>query len=219
MDHTVKSLLLSLLLTLSLLASSCNTAGILKQEQHAASHQIIMENELVERNCSATAIAPHVLLTAAHCYLPLAQSVRVDGSAISFKLEKRILDGKDHMLLVLPEANFTSFVEYYPASYREPWQGEHVYMWGNPIMDGHLYKDQYREGYVSGTDDEPFGNEKANVIWYLLVFPGAGGDSGSAVYDEDGRLVTVVTYGFGDGNFMGGYPLAFTTEQVIDAEK
>ena len=177
-----------------------------------------MENDVVERNCSATAIAPHVLLTAAHCYLPLAQEVRVDGAAISFKLEKKILDGKDHMLLVLPEANFTSFAEYYPASYREPYQGEHVYMWGNPLMDGHLYHDQYREGYVSGTDDEPFGNEKANVVWYLLAFPGSGGDSGSAVYDEDGRLVTVITYGI-SGKFMGGYPLAFTQEQVVEAEK
>jgi hypothetical protein len=90
-----------------------------------------------------------------------------------------------------------------------------VYFWGNPD----LIHDQYREGYMMGkmpTSDDAEIDASGPV--YLFAIPVVGGDSGSSVFSKDGRLVMIVTYGIDGGQIMGGYPLEFTTEQVLQAE-
>src|SRR5208282_3699593 len=107
------------------------------------------------------------------------------------------------------------FVKYDPANYKPLSRTERYYLWGNPGM----MPDQYREGYVSGFITPPEGDDvMVSSQITMLSGPVVGGDSGSGVFAEDGRLVGVLTWGIEDGLFAGIYPLAFTSEQVAQAE-
>ena len=192
----------------------------LRAEQHAAAVTIITQKdgEAHGAGCSASAIAPHVLLTSAHC--------RVDDGKVYLNqvdrpfnhplyVEDRFFDGADHMLLVLPDVTFKHFVVYDPDNFKEITSLEHYYFWGNPGM----IPDQYREGYVTGfytpkDDHEVMLSQKFSIVSGPVV----GGDSGSSIFAEDGRIVGTLTWGVHGGLFSGFYPLAFTKAQVLQAE-
>jgi len=193
---------------------------ILKAEQHKATFTIVTRNEDMKMGagCSATAISEHVLLTAAHCRIPDGKVYLNQTQAPwvhPLEVSETIYDEQDHMLLVLPGVLFKHFIAYDPANYRPIQRNERYYLWGNPG----LVPDQYREGYVTGFYTPPIDGEVmlSNRI-ALLSGPVVGGDSGSAIFAEDGRLVSVLTWGIFDGLFAGGYDLAFTPEQIAQAE-
>lgn len=190
-----------------------------KYEQHKAYHTIILTNADEKSGCTAFAIAPHVLLTAQHCDLMDAvMFVDQPRSDLIFPtyIDKKIYDGHDHMLIVALGMNFTHFIQYNPDTYSGPTIGEAVYMWGSP----RLIRDQYREGLCTGNTVLPPEDDDLapGTPVYLFAMPVVGGDSGSAIFASDGRLVSVLTWGIQGGLFAGGYTLAFTVNQVREVK-
>lgn len=90
-----------------------------------------------------------------------------------------------------------------------------MFIIGNP---GEL-ADQYRAGHVSGYA----GKNTAGCPWTLYDLNGFFGDSGSGVFDADGRLVGVISIEFSQTyqdaymKLMGSLPLAFTAVQWHEA--
>jgi hypothetical protein len=161
------------------------------------------------------------LLTAEHCDGQDAAFV-VDEELNPQRVSKKLYDNMDHMLLVMPDANFASTIDYSPATYVKAYQGEHVYFWGNPHIDYGRLRDQYREGYVTGICPKQYTKEEDSInasgYFFIIATVGGRGDSGAAVFAEDGRFVGIITYGINKGMMMGIFPMAFTPERVAEAE-
>jgi len=222
----ILALILALILSISPLVSFGKIADPLKDMQHNAEHWIIMYDAVNDRaaGCTAYAIAPHILMTAEHCYMQGADLYVDPGNISSHKdLEKYstvpivlpVFDHQDHALFVTPTREYSNTIRYNPSIYKLPVQGEHIYFWGNPAA----IRDQYREGVVMGKNTVPkeeFGDDipYINTDIYLVQVPVVGGDSGSAVFDENGNVVGIVSLGVDDGMVMGMWPLAFTQEQI-----
>jgi hypothetical protein len=121
--------------------------------------------------CSGTMVGPKTLLSAAHCFTGdrLLTVNNVPVNVVTYQH-----DGQDHALLYLD----TEFPDYVSISYDGVKQGDRVFMYGSPTIEGML-----RRGYVSG---EHGGNT-------LFVLPVSGGDSGAGIFTEDGRLVGVLS--------------------------
>ena len=83
-------------------------------------------------------------------------------------------DGNDHTLVVIDRP----FLKWARMG-RKPVQTQRVRIVGTPAGN----EDVYREGYVSRVRDDE--------VW--LVIPGFGGDSGSALFDDGGRIVGVLS--------------------------
>jgi len=196
-----------------------------KTNEHKSMHAIVMDNgktgdDHEGAGCTAYAISDHVLLTAEHCNLEgghlYLDPQKIDGkmdSRFPITVVEKVFDHQDHMLLVVPSVKFKHHIDYDP---RLPVQGEHAYFWGNP----QLIRDQYREGVVMGIlpASDVDGDVDATASVYLMQMTVAGGDSGSSIFGEDGRLIAIVTYGIDDGKVVGAYALAFTKAQVHEAE-
>lgn len=209
---------MALLLVLPVAAQVTSTQ---KEAQHSATVTIVMSNEKehIGAGCSATAIAPHVLLTAQHCdvdngTLYLNQNIRPFQHGLT--VSEKYYDNNDHMLLVIPSVEFKRYITYDVNKVREIRQGEHLYLWGNPA----LIMDQYREVYATGVFPYNGGTDvNAGGKFEIVSGPVVGGDSGSAIFSaEDGQLVGVTTYGLSNGQFLGSYPLHFTQAQIDLAE-
>lgn len=115
--------------------------------------------------CSGTAIAPHAILTATHCFT---------GKLSGLTVVRRMDDGDDHTLLVVTQT-FRARAEIAPI----PERGATVHIFGNP---GEL-----RGLYASGT---VAGSYQADTLLELPIFYG---DSGAAVLDAQGRIVGVIS--------------------------
>lgn len=216
----MKHFLLSLLLVLFLLASSC-LASNQKLLQHASSHRLFIQAGTEGWYCTGTVIGPHAILTDQHCDddKGAAIFVALDASEAdkpkTYAVSKRYFDHEDHMIMVIPALSFESWISYKPDTYLPPVQGEHVYYWGNPAR----HVDLYREGYTSGKGDVEIElpTPAINPGYFFILVAGPG-DSGAAIYGEDGRIVSLLTGHF-DSGIAAGFPLAFTPEQVAEATK
>lgn len=213
----MKHFLLSIILALSLLTQTCVAQPNIRETQHAAMHWLLFQTEKDAWYCTGYAISEHAVLTAGHCDEP--------GMSVSFDKELELkpapteitakyFDGNDHMIFVVPSITFADTVYYNPKKYKLPKQGEHVYYWGNPER----HRDLYREGYMSGIDPDPDTDLRTKDAGIYFIINAAPGDSGSVVFAENGRIVSMVSAS-GDSTIMLGYPLAFTPEQVAEAEK
>lgn len=118
--------------------------------------------------CSGTAIGPHAVLTATHCFGDA--NVKLSGLTVKLRLD----DGNDHTLLVVTQA-FRAHAELAPM----PGAGAEVHISGNP---GDL-RGIYASGTVAGGLD---GDTLLNLPIYY-------GDSGAAVLDDAGRIVGVIS--------------------------
>jgi len=122
--------------------------------------------------CSATAVGPHLILSAEHCFKG-DRLVTINGEpAYALRLVK---DGNDHVLVRVSK-RFKTWARM--GSNPEP--GTHVQMWGNALGLSFAY----REAYVSVYKDED------------ILYAGsdtAPGDSGSGLFAPDGSVVGVVT--------------------------
>ena len=216
----MKRTIAALLLFIALPVFAVTAPLTLKSEQHKATHTIILSNEKDHEaaGCSATAISEHVLLTAEHCnianaVLYLDQTVKPLQHPL--EISERYFDHQDHMLIVLPGVSFKNFISYGACAPLK--QEDHYYMWGNPG----LLPNKYREGYVTGSIVNPLDDAEIDAVSSFLMLSGpvVGGDSGSAIFSaKDGHLASVLTYGINSGMFAGVYPLAFTSEQLAQAE-
>jgi len=168
--------------------------------------------------CSATAIAPHKVLTAAHCVENLASRAlgirMIDQSKLAgLKLGGRTarvsqidLDSNDAAILTT-DLYFTHTAKFGP----KPEQGDVVFSFGNPSTT----KGVLLVGLVAGWVGRYMGVDNVMLVdrndWY--------GCSGAAVFDAQGRIVGVVNSIFpypNDGwRLTGVYPLTFTPEQLI----
>lgn len=146
--------------------------------------------------CSGTAIAPRVILSATHCFDTTGVYLLVNGRVA--KIERVFDDGNDHTLLVV-DIGFENYAEIGP----ELEKGEDMHYWGNPGMN--MF---FRKGYVTGYDESGATYYDAN---------GFQGDSGAGVFDEDGKLVGVVSFVWTNTvafKMMGSFPMNFTKEQL-----
>lgn len=150
--------------------------------------------------CSGTFVGVKTILTATHCLNPGDKSFKFDGEIAG--IVKRFDDGNDHTLL-LTDMTAT----YFAVFGSPPKQGDDIFYWGNPRS---LPGDILRRGYIAGYDRD------ATVYDVHGLF----GDSGAAIFDKNGKIIGVISYITQDETFsmMGSYPLAFTREQVIEAE-
>lgn len=152
---------------------------------HWATHRIeiakqpgLFDDKVRHGHCSATAIGPHALLTAAHCESDFPD-IRVDGMVAH--VDKYIYDTADHEILLMSGITFPVFVH---LADRPLEQGDEVLIWGNPAK----HRDYLRRGYVVAINNEPdYGTEA------VLDLNGFFGDSGSAVFDEWGNVMSVTS--------------------------
>lgn len=121
--------------------------------------------------CSGTAVGKHVLLTATHC-MAAGELQKINGKPV--KVVRSVDDGSDHTLVVIDRP----FVKWAHMG-RKPMQTQRVRMIGSPGGEA----DVYREGYVARVRD--------NEVW--LIIPGFGGDSGSALFGDDGKIIAVLS--------------------------
>lgn len=208
----MKKFLITLLLMFTLGCHRAPKAPEVKspiERQHASTHRIGVHSTLgalddlsPTAHCSATAVGPHALLTAQHCFMN-SNTIKLDGSpTFNVKILAVMPDGNDHVIYIV---NYT-FQDFSPITQRSLLPGEKIHFWGNP---GHL-KDTYRDGTFTGMHYEP--DLDFNLQTFLL--PTYGGDSGSALFDKDGKIVAVVSLGATREPGEMSLPLQFTKGQL-----
>ena len=137
-------------------------------------------------HCSSTAIGSRTILTASHCLI-MPAGVILKGVSLRGNptiVEKHIMDGKDHSIIIFSDETFKSWVKLDQKDQNSMYVGKNVQFWGWPSNFGKMY----RKGYISAI----FKKDGKAVSWYLDM-QGFPGDSGSGVYDESGRLIGVVS--------------------------
>ena len=160
-----------------------------------------------DESCSGTAIGPHALLSATHCF-DWPFTLKVYGQPV--RVIQVLSDGNDHTILIVGLT-----FKRWAALGGEPRQADRVFIFGNPGRE----TDLYRDGVVYGLSPTSKG------LAMLYGINGFYGDSGSGVFNRDGKLVAIISYlrfmGTGDGTWqaMGSFPLAFTPEQLSEAAK
>jgi hypothetical protein len=224
--HVVLMLLFSLFIGSICITKGQAPAGNIYATAHRTTHQIF-EATIVEstRACSATAIAPHALLTASHCELPTS-AIAVDGSNNIMEVQGVIRDGYDHTIYLV-SGTFTNYAEFSSARITV---GDDVFLFGNP---GDL-SDILRKGYVA---KPPLENVNALQRMFLgpladqitYDFNGFFGDSGAAIFNQRGEITGVVSQilsqsnpearGAVSQNLMLGYTLHFSANQLKQAEQ
>jgi hypothetical protein len=219
---------------LLLLAAGLLIAGIAKHKpayrpqplkpitmQQRAEHRIKINNS----ECTATAVGPHALLTAVHCNEDSKVDLIIDMSMTKFHILAKTLDGRDHVIYIIDGPELHNIIKLAPGTHpARPF--EHVYIYG--CGDG-IFPPIRKEGvktYVVQDLSEIDQSEGVN-FYTIPVIPG---DSGSAIYGEDGRVVSVMTYKMAipkDGNWdtedeadiihLGvGFDLNFTATQLAN---
>lgn len=152
---------------LLLVSGGCGCASI---PTHHELRATALRLEFADSVCSGTAIARDVLVTAQHC---LGRPLRtINGKPVKIVGIGR--DSKDLATVRVTGITFTTWARFGPALA----QGDRVRWFGNP---GGV-ADVYREGYVV----------RATQDMVLVDARSYGGDSGSGVFDAQGRLVGVL---------------------------
>lgn len=161
-----------------------------------AAHQIELVTKTADVGCSSTAVGPHTLLSAAHCIIGTG-GILVDDA--HRHILNTIYDENDHVLLVV---DGTSFPETRQIEQRDPIQNEHVRICGWP---GDATKAVCRDGIFKSIEQAHH-----RLVWQLPVF---GGDSGSGLVANNGKVINVVSLG-NDSAEMENWPLAFSANQL-----
>lgn len=191
--------------------------ALLDQSEHDAAHWIVLDDGVkkaadlfAQAGCTATAIGPHTLVSAHHCWLENAK-LFIDGDKTPHDVSA-IFDSHDTMFLLVPDVTFTHLDKFSPRSYA-PVQGEAIHFYGNPAG----VVDQFRLGYISGHDTDTDDGVSPGQTFWLGAAPVVGGDSGSLILDSKGQVLGVLTYGVFQGKFFGFFSPTFTPEQLRQA--
>lgn len=219
MGDAVRFLILSLLFAVGLIMSGAGSAAdpyrlVPSLPQYQLGQQSQVHILTAKSSCSATVFEkPNVILTATHCLSePLEM---VDGREV--QVVARFDDGLDSTMLLLSQP----IAGKRPAKLgKMPPAGAPLYAWGNPYG----LRQQLRLCNVSGE----LGLGWAGV--YKLPFYSATidcnqwyGDSGSAMFDMQGRVVGVASAVVGQSGKYGAFkmtivpPLHFTPQQYAKA--
>jgi|SRR5882672_1360183 len=185
-------------------------------KQELAAHMIMFLDSHGEPDaqCTGTAVGPHAFMTAAHCNDSDTPDVlvQIDLSTKRFHLIAVNSDHRDHVIY-LTDATFVNYVDVNerPAIVKEP-----VHMWG--CGEG-TFPPRELTGKVDEQDDKSDIDAADDAHGYSLhVIPG---DSGSAIYGNDGAIVGLVTYShstwFGLRHTAKGFGLAFSPEALLVA--
>lgn len=155
---------------LLLLLSGC---GCVSVPTHTDLRATALKLEFERGICSATSIGTHTILTAKHCFTSGGKLVSIDGTKVQQgKLTELATDA------VSVEVSGITFTHIAKIGGR-PLQGDRVRWFGSP---GGV-TDLFRTGYIvrSWTDE---------LMLDAQIF---GGDSGAGLFDDEGRLIAVVT--------------------------
>lgn len=191
-------------LLLVFLVAGCATPMSALQRAHGATMRLDMDGTRV---CSGTAIGPHAILSATHCFIG-AQTLAINGTPAA--VLGATSDGHDHTILIVDH----TFTEYAGRG-KVSMQGDPVFIFGNAAG---LF-DMFRAGHFAGIMVE---GSARKLLYDLNDFPG---DSGGGIFDANGRLVGVVSQflAFEDRGariqFTVAFDLAFTPAQWARASE
>jgi len=154
------------------------------EHYRAATHIIHQESLNADKGCSATAIGPHALLTASHCEAP-TDAIDIDG-VTGYTISKIYRDGNDHSIYLVPGVTFPQVAKVAP---RALYPGEFIFVWGNPVNTSDaqfvavLRTGKYTASYLF----------KGRIV-DVFDFRAIAGDSGSAVFTQNGDVVGVLSF-------------------------
>jgi hypothetical protein len=192
--------------------------------QRKVSHMISFIDPDTRRGsglCSATVIGPHAILTAEHCDYKDGKgnldqtALMIDLSTKVYHIEDSILDDRDHQILLVDGPAFTDIATY---QVRQPVAGETVFILGDG--KGEFPPRELVGTVISVPNDASSVDGEAGLFYSTMkVIPG---DSGSAVYGTDGKIVGLVTYLLRMKNepnaSNANFSLAFTDAQIQQAK-
>ena len=206
-----------LLMTTLLPASLLGVAPRATIAQVSTYTHTIYESTITDSHkCSATAIGPHALLTAAHCELGV-DDIAVDNPDHAIKIVRVVRDGADHTIYYLD----TTFATFAPINTATPGIGDDVFMIAGPAE----FTNVFRRGYVAKVVVDMFDNQ----VLLLYDLNGFHGDSGAGLFNDNGELTGVLTAGLVldktsekttdemSAKFMTGLALRFTPAQLLEA--
>jgi len=169
--------------------------------------------------CTGTAIGPHAILTAHHCNKDGdVDTIKLDNAfQEEMHIEKVLTDGRDHDIYLLDGPAFTN-IAFYKS--RPTKVGEKVYLYGD---GGGNYPPRRLEGneVTLFTDYSDVDARNHQIMFTMKPIPG---DSGSAVWSEDGNIVAVTTYLWlsapSGGTVLGAvdFEPGFTEDQITEEE-
>jgi S1-C subfamily serine protease len=206
----------ALAILLALAASACSwPAGA---EPWDSVHKATKVIGIGEISCSATAVGRYHLLTASHCFDGKPATITVNGKVC--EVWRLTHDGNDHALVLLGWG--CEQKHRVRISHRKVPQGESVFIWGNPSF----LDDQLRIGRASGWGFLPGatgGDDPLTKKFRYWDIASTYGDSGSAIFDMQGRVVGVLSIGTdpitNHFHLAGSLPFAFTRKQWREARR
>lgn len=190
--------------------------------QQKASHMIfyLSDTGRTVGECTGTAIGAHAIMTATHCDKDGdIGTINLDMSTRDYHIQKVLTDDRDHDIYLIDGPPLQNLATY---STRPAVVGEHVFMYG----DGHgMFPPRRLDGEaVTWGDSSDVDAQQGEGAFTLQVIPG---DSGSAVYADDGKIVGIVTWSVleekehwwsEEKRFSVDFQPAFTDEQIMEAE-
>lgn len=182
--------------------------AIIGKEQLASHLIVLKDGEGKEIGiCTGTAIGPNAILTAEHCSANgEAKIVSIDEVMENRVIEAVAVDGRDHVILLIDGAPFRNIEKIKTAPAKV---GEVVTMFG---VGGGLYPPTPKYGKITDCQDPSDVDADAEIS--CATIPVIQGDSGSAIYNTKGEVVSVVTYMV--QNSEAGFGLAFS-QGILDA--
>ena len=184
------------------------------ENQHATTHRVgvydIHAYNTEVGGCSGTAVGPHALLTALHCFSD-SNLIRLDKDLKPIVILAAFLDGQDHVIYLLEH----DFQHWAGIDERKPEVNEPVHFWGSPGDSADVYRSGYYQKNIKDAPEKIKGKKTEGETFELQVFvlPVFGGDSGSGIFDASGFVIAVVSKGDRSANNYD-YPLSFTQEQL-----
>lgn len=162
------------LLPLLLLLGGCG--GCASVPSHNELRATALRLEFADGVCSGAAIGPDTILTAKHCMAHPLQMV--NGNFVTV-VDSRV-ESKDRIVVKVAGIRFKSWAK----RGGPPVQGDKLRFWGQPSGEA----DVYREAIVSQARTD-------RLVLQTVVCPG---DSGSALFNERGEIVGIVSAVTGD---------------------
>ena len=187
--------------------------------QERSSHEVVFYYGGTKALCTATAIAPHALLTAGHCISEAGDlddvTFMLDHVLMRYTILKVLADHRDHVIIF---TNGPAFTRIAPYLTRSPKMGEVTYLYG---FGGGIYPALKKVGSVIDEYDPSEIDASAGMFYMnTQIIPG---DSGAVVYGLDSKMLGLITYLVpGDFDNKGlfetaDFQLNFTPEQISEA--